>query len=149
MNTNQGWKMLWMAGLLLALLASAGCGSRIEITSPAGQAMAADGNEIMVCLKDGDFRDVCGLWSTEAKRELAKAIQLAGNVVDVDSLIEQYAPQIASWSFESAQVTTEPDGLHGSLDGQVTFADGRSGKLRLELEQEGDTWKLRGFTFDQ
>ena len=80
---------------------------------------------------------------------LDKATHMAGRVVDVESIIEQNKPEIAAWTFDQARIFTKDGAIRGELDGRVVYADGKSGKVKMELVQQDGTWKLSGWTLEQ
>ena len=55
MNTKKLWTKFLMAGTLLALLFTAGCGMGKAIEGPVDQALREQGDAYMTRLKDGDF----------------------------------------------------------------------------------------------
>jgi hypothetical protein len=149
MNTNKLWTKLLMAGTLLALLLTASCGMENAIKGPAEEDLAEQGDVVMTVLKDGDLQAVRDLLSREAQQMLDKATHMAGRVVDVESIIEQNKPEIATWTFDRARIFTKDGAIRGKLDGKVEYADGKSGTVRMELEQQDGTWKLCGWTLEQ
>jgi len=138
-----------MAGTLLALLFTAACGTENAIEGPTDQALAEQGNAIMTRLKDEDFQAVYDMLSLEAQQALDKAKMMVGSTVDLESLIMQNASAIATWKFDRARIFTKNGAIRGNLDGSVAYADGKSGKVSLELEQQDGTWKLRSFSLEQ
>jgi hypothetical protein len=151
MNANKIWMKLLMSSMLLALLFTAACGMKNDIKGPAEQALAEQGNAIMTCLQGGEFQAVYDMLSLDAQQAWDKAIRTrwVSSTVYLESLVMQDASLIAVWNFDSARVFTENGTLRGALDGRVDYVDGKSGELRLELEQENGTWKLRSFSLEQ
>ena len=80
---------------------------------------------------------------------LDKATHMTGRVADVESIIEQNNPEIATWTFDRARIFTKDGAIRGKLDSKVEYVDGKSGKVRMELEPQDGTWKLCGWTLDQ
>jgi hypothetical protein len=68
---------------------------------------------------------------------------MVGGVVNLDTVIKTYAPQISEWDFDRAQFSTRGGTTIGLLKGQVEYADGKRGKVSLEFEMSDGTWKLR------
>jgi len=146
MNTNKIWTKFLMAGILLGLLFTTACGWEINIKSPEEQALAEHGDAIMTVLQAGDLQAIDEVLSLEAQQMLDKAMNLAGGVVNVEKLVEENAPEIATWEFDRARIFTKDGALRGKLDGRVEFVDGKSCEMHLELEQQDGTWKLCGWT---
>jgi hypothetical protein len=149
MNTNKLLMKLLMASTLLALLFTTACGLEIAIKGPSEQALVKQGDVIMTVLKTGDFQAVHEVLSLEADRALNIAIGIVGNVVDLESEIMQNAPAIDTWKFDRAYLFTKNGSIRGILEGRVDYVGGRSGKVRLELEMQDGTWKLRSFSLEQ
>ena len=149
MNTNKFLMKLLIASTLLALLFSAACSADNDIKGHDEEALAEQGDVVMTVLKDGDLQAVRDLLSREAQQMLDKATHMAGRVVDVESIIEQNKPEIATWTFDRARIFTKDGAIRGELDGKVEYDDGKSGKVRMELELQDGTWKLCGWTLDQ
>ena len=150
MNTNKLWTKLLMAGTLLALLFTAACGIENAIKGSAEEALAEQGDVVMTVLKDGDLQALRDLLSREAQQMLDNAtyrVRVSG--VDLETLIEQNAPKIATWTFDRARIFTKDGAIRGKLDGKVEYADGKSGTVRMELEQQDGTWKLHSFSLEQ
>jgi len=61
----------------------------------------------------------------------------------------QYAPTITDWDFDNVQILTEDGVIRGVLEGKVDYADGKHGKIHMELELQNGSWKLRNFSLDQ
>jgi hypothetical protein len=144
MNTNKIWMRLLMASTLLALLFTTACGMEKAIKGPAEQALAEQGDALMTCLKAGDFQAVYEMMSSDAQRDLDMAIGLAGSLVDVESIVKDVGSQIVKWTFEKASIV---GASRGTLIGKVVYLDGKSGKVRLELEKQDGTWKVESFNF--
>jgi len=149
MYANKLFTKLLMAVALLALLFTAACDKQNAIKGPAEQALVEQGDEIMTVLKDGDLHAVRDVLSREAQQLLDKGFRIARGVVDVERLIKQNTPKIASWKFEQARIFTKDGAIRGKLDGKVDYADGKSGKVHMELEQQDGTWKLCGWSLEQ
>jgi len=142
MNTDKLLTKLLMAATLLALLFSAACASHNEIHSSEGQALIQQGNAYMTCLQDGDWECASELLSPSSKHLVDDAERMARGVVNLDSVIEAYGPQISEWSFDRAQFSTRGGTSIGLLKGQVEYADGDHGKMSLEFEKDDQTWKV-------
>ena len=150
MYTNKLWLRLLLACTLLMLLLTAACGKESAIKNPAAeQALTVQGDAFMTCLKDGDFQAVYDLMSLEAQKALDKAKKMAGSWVSLDGVLNQIGLEIAGWEFDKARVFTKNGVVMGTLDGRVEYADGKSGEVHLELEQQDGTWKIRSSSLTQ
>ena len=143
MNTNKLRNKLLMAVTLLALLLCAACTSKNEIQSTDGQALIKQGNAYMTCLKEGDLACAYELMSPFSQHLLDDAERMAGGVVNLDTVIKTYAPKISEWAFDRAQFSTRDGTTIGLLEGKVEYTDGIRGKVSLEFEKDGETWKVR------
>ena len=103
----------------------------------------------MTCLKAGDFQAVYEMMSSDAQRDLDEAISDAGSWVDVKGIIRDVGSHIAKWTFERARIVTINGMSRGTLIGKVVYLNGKSGKVRLEFEEQGGTWKVEGSSFTQ
>jgi hypothetical protein len=150
MYTNKLWMKLLVAGTMLVLLFTAACAKEGAIKNPAAeQALAEQGDAFMTSLKDGDFLAVYDLMSLEAQKDLDKAKKMAGSWVSLDSVLNQIGLKIAGWEFDKARVFTKNGVVMGTLDGRVEYADGKSGEVHLELEQQDGIWKIRSSSLTQ
>ena len=149
MNTNKFMMKLLMASMLLALLFTAACSRENAIKGSAEEALVERGDAIMAVLQIGDLQAVREVLSRKTLQMLDTATYLASGVVDLERLIEQNAPTIATWKFDRARIFTKHGAIRGNLEGRVDYVDGTSGKVNIELEQQDGTWKLCGWTFDQ
>ena len=139
-----------MACTLLMLLFTAACSKESVIKSPAAeQALAEQGNAFMTSLKDGDFQAAYDMMSLEAQKALDMAKKMAGNVISLDSVLNQIGLEIAGWEFDKARVFTKNGVVIGTLDGRVDHVDGDSGKVHLELEQQDGIWRVRSSNLTQ
>lgn len=149
MYTNKLWMKLLMACTLLMLLFTAACSKVSAIDSPAEQALAEQGNAFMTCLKDGDFQAAYDMMSLGVQQALDKPIKMAGSWVNLDSVLKQVGLEITGWEFDQARVFTKNGTLRGTLVGGVEYADGKSGEVHLELEQQDGIWKIRSSSLTQ
>lgn len=147
MNANKFWMKLSMAGTLLALIFTTACGMNAP-KSPAEAALAQQGNAIMTVLQSRDLDSIRTVLTTESQKILDKGTNLAIGVVNVHKLVEQ-SPKFVNWDFTKARIFTRGGVIKGTLNGKVIYADGKSGKIKMNLEQQDGTWKLSGWTFDQ
>ena len=150
MYTNKIWMRLLMACTLLMLLFTAACSKESAVKNPAAeQALAEQGDAFMTSLKDGDFQAAYDMMSLEAQKALDMAKKMAGNVISLDSVLNQIGLEIAGWEFDKARVFTKNGVVRGTLDGRVEYADGKSGKVHLELEQQDGIWRVRSSNLTQ
>ena len=143
MNTDKLWMKLLMTAALLALLFTAACSTKNEIQSTEGQALVEQGNAYMACMKDSDLECAYELMSPFAQQQLDKAKGMAQGVVNLESAFKTYGPKISAWTFDRAQLSTRGGTTIGSLEGEVEYMDGERGKVSLEFEKDGGTWKAR------
>ena len=148
MNTKKLWMKFLMAGALLALLFTTGCGMEKAIEGPVDQTLREQGDAYMTRLKDGDFEATYEMMSSEAQRVLDYSIGITRGVVDLDSIIKDVGSQIVSWEFERGRVFTQNGVPMGALEGRVETVYGMSGKVRLEFEQQGGAWKVRSSNWE-
>ena len=125
-----------LAVMLLALLFASGCGA-VE----SGKDLADQGAAFMTAFKDGNFQAAYDLMSPELQQEV-------GGVADLESMVLDNAATPAEWSFNSVNMSTEDGTNTGTLDGEVTFADGKTGTVNLVFIQDGDTWRLMSFNLE-
>ncbi len=149
MNTNKLLKKLLKAATLLALLFSTACASKNEIQSTFGQALIEKGNAYMTCINDGDLKCARELMSPFTQHLLDNAESITRGVVNLDTVIKTYAPKISEWAFDRAQFSTRGGTTIGLLEGQVEYADGDHGKVSLEFEKDGETWKVRSTSLEK
>ena len=148
MNTNKIWKKLLMVGALLGLLLTSACSLGSPINTSEEKALAEQGDAMMAVIKAGDLQSIYEVLSREDQQLLNRAIDLASGVVDVERLIEQNAPKIATWEFDRARIYSKDGATRGKLDGKVEYVDGKTGHVHLELAQQGGDWKLSGWTLE-
>ena len=148
MNTKKLWMKFLMAGTLLALLFTTGCGMEKAIEGPVDQTLREQGDAYMTRLKDGDFEATYEMMSSEAQRVLDYSIGITRGVVDLDSIIKDVGSQIVSWEFERGRIFTQNGVPMGTLEGRVETVSGISGKVRLEFEQQDHAWKVRSSNWE-
>jgi len=148
MYTDKLWKKMLLAArvlavTLLALLLATACAPKNEIQSADGQALIEQGNAYMTCLKASDLECAYELMCPSAQHLLDDAQRMAGGVVNLASAVKTYAPKISAWTFDQANFSTRDGTTIGSLEGEVVYMDGERGKVKLEFEKDGETWKAR------
>jgi hypothetical protein len=137
-----------MAGAILALLFTSGCGMEKAIEGPVDQALVEQGDAYMILLKDGDFQAIYEMMSSDSQQALDTPLRIARGVVDLDSIIKDVGSQIVTWEFENGRIFTKNGVPRGALDFRVKYVDGTSGKVRLEFEQQGGAWKVRSSNWE-
>lgn len=103
------------------------------------QAFTKVGNDFMTALKGGDYETAYSLFHPNLQQEV-------GAAADLQVMIESNAAQPKDWSFSSVNTTTDADQVTtAKLDGNVTYQDGKSGVVTIELVQDGEVWKIISF----
>jgi hypothetical protein len=148
MRTNKLWMKLLMAATLLTLLLATACAGKNEIRSTDGQVLVEQGNTYMTCLKASDLGCAYALMSPFAQGWMDVAERATQGVVDLESVLRTYGPRVSEWTFDRAQFSTRDGKTIGSLEGKVQYMDGESGKVSLEFEKVGGTWKVRNSNLD-
>jgi hypothetical protein len=143
MNTRKLWNKIIMASTLLALLFTAGCGMARTLEGPVDPSLVEQGNVFMTHVKEGDFQATYEMMSSDAQRALDEPLRIARGVVDMDEIIESVGSQIVTWEFDRSRIYTKSGVTRGALEGRIEYVFGKSGKVRLEFEQQEGTWKLR------
>ena len=154
MNANKSSTKLLLAArvlaaTLLALLLATACATKNEIQSADGQALIEQGNAYMTCLKASDLECAYELMSPFAQHLLDYAERMAEGVVNLKSAVKTYGPKISAWTFDQAHFSTRDGTTIGSLKGEVVYMDGKHGKVSLEFEKDGETWKVRSSSLEQ
>jgi hypothetical protein len=148
MNTNHVWMKLLAAVAFLAFLLLAACAPANEIQSTEGQALVEQGDAYMACMQNSDLKCAYGLLSPSAQQQVDQAKELAAGVANVESLFKAYGPRLSSWTFDQARFSTREGIATGTLQGEVKYLDGETGKVRLELEKDGEAWKVRSSSLE-
>lgn len=148
MFTNKFWTRLLLAGALMALLMTTGCGMEVTIQGPEEQALAEQGNKIMAGFQDGNFQAVYDMMSRDAQQAVDVSLRLVGNTVDLKSLIMDSGNFISGWNMERADLFIKGGKMRGTLEGKVDYIYGKSGKVHMELEMQDGTWKLNSINLE-
>lgn len=148
MNTNHVWMKLLVATAFLAFLLIAACTPANEIQSEEGQALVEQGDAYMACMQDSDLKCAYELLSPSAQQEFDQAKVMAAGVANVESLFKAYGPRLSSWTFDQARFSTRDGIATGTLQGKVEYRDGKNGTVRLELEKDGEAWKVRSSSLE-
>ena len=142
MNGKNVCMKLLAAIAFLALLLLAACTPANEIQSTEGQALVEQGDAYMACMQNSDLKCAYGLLSPSAQQQFDQAKELAAGVANVESLFKAHGPRLSSWTFDQARFSTRDGIATGTLQGEVKYLDGETGKVRLEFEKDGETWKV-------
>ena len=142
MDTKKLWMKLLTAAALLSLLLAPACAPKNEIQSTEGQALVEQGDAYMACMQNSDLKCAYGLLSPSAQQQVDQAKELAAGVANVESLFRAYGPKLSSWTFDQARFSTRDGIATGTLQGEVKYLDGETGKVQLEFEKDGETWKV-------
>jgi len=132
-----------LLAVFLALLLATACAAENEISTADGRALTGQGDAYMACLKAKDFQCAYSLLSPFSRKLIDSTESMTEGLVDLQSLVKAYGPDISTWSFDEARFFTRDGVRIGSLKGEVRYLGGTHGKLLLEFEKEGDTWKVR------
>ena len=127
-------KLMAKVCLALALLAVTGCG----IVDTAKQANQT-GVDFMTALKEGNFDAAYALLTQELQAEV-------GEVGNLQKMIDDNSARPKEWAFSSWNMSTDPDqNSTATVEGSVTYQDGREGVVKLVLLKVGDSWQLLSF----
>ena len=119
--------------VVLSLILSA-CGA-IE----AAQAFTRVGNDFMTALKDGDYEAAYAFFHPGLQENF-------GTVEDLKKGVEDNAVRPKDWSFSSVNATTDADKVTtAKMEGSVTYQDGGTGAVTLEMVQVDADWKIISF----
>lgn len=103
------------------------------------QAFTKVGNDFMTALKDGDYETAYALCHPDLQANI-------GTAADLKQGIESNAAQPKDWTFSSVNANTDADKVTiATLEGNITYQDGRSGVVTLELVQQGEEWVVASF----
>ena len=121
--------------VIIALTAAvSGCGA-VESAKVLNQT----GNDFMTALKDGDFDAAYNLCVAELQTEI-------GTVDDLAAMIDDSSARPQEWKFSSWNVTTDANQNNiATVEGTVTYQDGRTGAVTLELIKVGEAWEVMSF----
>ena len=97
--------------------------------------MIDTGDRFMTALKGGDFAGAHALATPALQREVGEARQWGAT-------IGNYQPTEWTWSQRSVR-----NGI-GRLEGSVIYRGGNSGRVRLQLEQVGEQWRVGAYSLN-
>jgi hypothetical protein len=110
-------------------------GGLYAILSVALGPMAQSGDDFMGGLRDRQFDRAYALTTPALQREI-------GDAASMGRSIGGYQPADWSWSQRSVR-----NGV-GRLEGAVTYGGGRSGHVRLQLQQVDGQWRVEGYSLN-
>lgn len=123
-----------LIALVVLALTISGCGAL-----KTAQAFTKVGNDFMTALRDGNYETAYSLLHPDLQKVI-------GAAADLQKGCEDNAAQPKDWSFSSVNTTTDADkATTAKLEGNVTYQDGKTGVVTLELVQDGDVWKIISF----
>jgi hypothetical protein len=105
------------------------------ILSSALGPMVQSGDDFMGGLRDRQFDRAYALATPALQREI-------GNAASMAQSIGAYQPAEWSWSQRSVR-----NGV-GRLEGSVTYSGGRSGHVRLQLQQVDGQWRVEVYSLN-
>jgi hypothetical protein len=120
--------LLCACGCGVVTLAGGGIAALLGITQPIADA----GDAFMQDLSAGDFDSAFRRMSTAGQAAVGDPNTLGG-------IIDQPGLRPAEWNFTSRNIENNTD----TLEGTVTFIDGRTGTVDMTLVQEGEEWKIQ------
>lgn len=118
--------LLLCAGLIAALVVGV-----LALTSPVAQA----GDAFMQALKERDYGRAYRLCAPVLKEGPC-------DPADLSTLIEERALRPDTWSWNSRSI----GGDEGSVEGRVTYANGRSGDVAIEFVRMEGQWRVAHFS---
>lgn len=99
----------------------------------------ATGDAFLTALKDEDYDQAYALFVPELQQQI-------GDVADLQSMIQDNMAQPGEWEWTSYKLSTgEGDVQTASLEGSLTYQEGREGAVTLTLVKIGEGWKLTSF----
>lgn len=120
--------------ILGVLLAASACG-----VVETAQAFNQTGNDFMTALKEGNFETGFNLFAAELQSEV-------GSAADLKAMIDDNNARPNEWTFSSWNISTDENQNNlATVEGSVTFQDGRKGVVKLELVKVGEAWKVISF----
>ena len=120
--------------IFATLLAASGCGA-VESAKVLNQT----GNDFMTALKDGQFETAFKLCMAELQTEI-------GSVDDLSSMIDDSSARPKEWTFSSWNMSTDANqNTTAKVEGTVSYQDGRTGAVTLELIKVGEEWQVMSF----
>jgi len=117
--------------IVVAGIAIFGGGLYLFLSSVLGP-MVQSGDDFMGGLRDRQFERAHALMTPALQREV-------GDAASMGRSIGIYQPATWSWSTRSIR-----NGV-GRLEGAVTYGGGRSGRVRLRLQQVDGQWRVEAY----
>ncbi len=97
--------------------------------------MVQSGDDFMGALRDRQFDRAYALTTPALQREVGDAARMGAS-------IGAYQPTEWSWSQRSVRNSV------GRLEGAVTYSAGRSGSVRLQLQQVDGQWRVEAYSLN-
>jgi len=97
--------------------------------------MVQSGDSFMAALRDRQFEQAFALTTPSLQREVGDAARMGGSIGNY---------QAAEWSWSQRSVR---NGV-GRLEGSVTYGAGRSGSVRLQLQQVDGQWRVEAYSLN-
>jgi hypothetical protein len=142
MNTNMILKRFLMAVMLLALLATAACSAKSNISDTDRQTLREQANAFMTEFQDCDYQAIYDMMTSEAQKVLDTAKGLGGGFVNVEDVITGVTSTITRWDCDNAKITPGKHAGQGTITITVEYLDGTSGTVRLGFNKLGGIWKV-------
>lgn len=103
------------------------------------QEVYATGDAFLTALKDEDYDQAYALFVPELQQQI-------GDVADLQSMIQDSMAQPDEWEWTSFDLSAGEGGVQtASLEGGLTFLEGREGAVTLTLVKIGEDWSLTSF----
>jgi hypothetical protein len=128
-------KRIFLLIIILAYLVAASACSTVKTA----QAFNQTGNDFLIALKGADYTAGYNLFVAELQQKV-------GAVEDLQTMIEENNAQPSEWTFSSWNLSTDENKNNtATVEGSVTYQDGRLGTVKLELIKVGEAWKVMSF----
>lgn len=128
-------KRIFLLILILGSLVAASACSTVKTA----QAFNQTGNDFMTAMKEADYTAGYDLFGQELQQKV-------GAVEDLQTMIEENKAQPSEWTFSSWNLSTDENKNNtATVEGSVTYQDGRQGTVKLELIKVSEAWKVMSF----
>lgn len=102
------------------------------------QEFYATGDAFMTALGEDNYSHGYALFVTDLQQEV-------GDAASLQRMIQDNQAQPAEWKWTAFNLSTEGGGQTVTLEGSVTYRQGREGAVTLEMVKVGGEWKLTSF----